>query len=136
VALETLASGSPDETIKLWNVSTRTYNPREFRGQLGAVWSLAFSPNGHLASGSRDSTVKIWNLAAKSRRDAVTGLNSKEWGNFVFSPDSKWIAAGCQDNTVKVWEVETLKEVNVIPKAAFAVAFSPDGKVLLVSTRD
>ena len=134
---QTLASGSSDETIKLWDVATRAQKPRAFRGQIGAVWSLAFSPDGlRLASGSRDSTVKIWNVKAEEDRETVTNLYSSEWGNFAFSPDSKLIAAGCKDRTVRVWDAETLEEKAVLRGATFAVAFSRDAKTLRVSSMD
>lgn len=129
-----LASGASDETIKLWDVATHFQKPRTFRGQVGAVWSLAFSPDGLLASGTRDSTVKVWVGKEENARNTVTNLYSREWGNFTFSPDSKLIAAGCKGQTVRVWAVETLEEKAVLPGAMFAVAFSGDGKSLLVSS--
>ena len=132
-----LASGSSDETIKLWDVATLARKPKEFRGHLGAVWSLAFSPDGlRLASGARDASVKVWNLRDETTRDTITNLYSREWGNFTFSPDSKMIAAGCKDNTVRIWDAETLEEKHRVSGAAFAVAFAPSAKALLVSSRD
>ena len=56
----TLASGSQDKTIMLWNVATG-----ELKATLGGhtepVKSVAFSPDGlTLASGSDDGTIKLW----------------------------------------------------------------------------
>jgi WD40 repeat protein len=64
----------------------------------------------------------------------VTNVYSREWGNFTFSPDSRFIAAGCKDQTVRVWTTDTLELKASLPKAAFAVAFSGNGKNLLVSS--
>ncbi|MGH9856171.1 MAG: WD40 repeat domain-containing protein, partial [Blastocatellia bacterium] len=52
----TLASGSDDQTLRLWDVATR--QPlATLKGHEDSVWSVAFSPDGRtLASGSDDQT--------------------------------------------------------------------------------
>ena len=43
-----------------------TKNQRTLKGHTGAVWSVAFSPDGkRIVSGSEDKTLKVW--------DATTG---------------------------------------------------------------
>ena len=57
---QTLASGSWDHTIKLWNLTTGQ-EVRTLTGHTDIVRSVAFSPDGQtLASGSDDHTIKIW----------------------------------------------------------------------------
>ena len=57
-----IASGSWDNTIKLWNVETGECL-RTFKGHANVVLSVAFSPDGrYIASGSWDSTIKLWDL--------------------------------------------------------------------------
>ncbi len=57
---QTLASGSEDDTIKLWSLKTGDLL-HTLTGHTDAVLSVAFSPDGQtLASGSEDSTIKIW----------------------------------------------------------------------------
>ncbi|MFM6474261.1 MAG: serine/threonine protein kinase, partial [Dolichospermum sp.] len=59
---QTLASGSDDKTIKLWNARTGKLL-QTFTGHSRSVGSLAYSPDGQtLASGSEDKTIKIWRL--------------------------------------------------------------------------
>ena len=62
----TLASGSYDGTVRLWDVADPAH-PRPLGPILtggGAVASVAFSPDGHtLASGSLDGTVRLWDVA-------------------------------------------------------------------------
>ncbi len=56
----TLASGSFDGTIKLWNLVTGQ-ELRTLTGHTDKVFSVAFSPDGQtLASGSYKTTIKIW----------------------------------------------------------------------------
>ena len=61
-----LASGSRDNTIKLWNLETKT-EIATLEGHNGSVNSVAFNPNkAKLISGSDDGTIKLWNLETKS----------------------------------------------------------------------
>ena len=60
--LNILASGSGDETIKIWNVNNGS-QIRQLKGHSDYIRSVAFSPNGKmLASGSDDCIIKIWNI--------------------------------------------------------------------------
>ena len=65
----TVASGSVDETVRLWDAVTGAHKAT-LTGHTGWVTSVAFSPNGlTVASGSEDETVRLW--------DAVTGARTK-----------------------------------------------------------
>src|SRR5437763_1297037 len=60
----TLASGSHDLTVKLWEVASGKLL-RTLKGHTGIVSNLAFDPTGRtLASGSDDHTVKLWEVAS------------------------------------------------------------------------
>ncbi len=57
---QTLVSGSVDQTIKVWNLSTGKLM-RTLTGHEDSVDSVAISPDGQtLVSGSRDGTIKVW----------------------------------------------------------------------------
>ena len=65
---ETLASGSNDETIRLWDVTTGEQKGT-ITGYASEVSSVAFSPDGEiLASGEHNGAVHLW--------DGVTGRHS------------------------------------------------------------
>src|SRR6266852_4406778 len=62
----TLASGSLNGTIRLWDI-TDTAHPRPLgqplTGGTGAVETVAFSPGGHtLASSDDDGTIRLWDI--------------------------------------------------------------------------
>nr|WP_242019029.1 MULTISPECIES: hypothetical protein [unclassified Trichocoleus] len=61
---QTLASGSLDNTIKLWNPRTGELKST-LAGDDSQVNSFAFSPDGQIASGSNDGSIKIWQVPAQ-----------------------------------------------------------------------
>ncbi len=63
----TLASGSTDQTTKLWDVATGR-ETATIKGHKEGVFAVAFSPAGKtLASGSKDHTVKLWDIPARQQ---------------------------------------------------------------------
>ncbi len=59
-----LASGSWDNTVKLWSLESRK-EVTTLQGHSSDVYSVAFSPHSkYLASGSKDKTVKLWRVGS------------------------------------------------------------------------
>jgi WD40 repeat protein len=130
-----LASCSDDQTIKLWDLSSRTHLAT-LKGHTGAVNAIAFSRDGtRLASGGADKTVKLWDVASQTvlteftnHADAVTSV--------AFSADAKRLVVGTDGTSAKLWDVATGNEVHHFDApdgAANLVAVSPDGKWLAVA---
>jgi WD40 repeat protein len=59
-----LASGSYDGTIRLWDLASGR-ELRRLEGHTDGVISVAFAPDGRsLASGSWDKTIRLWDVAS------------------------------------------------------------------------
>jgi WD40 repeat protein len=58
---DTLASGSTDQTVRLWDIASGTELGNPMTGHAASVEGVAFSPDGsYLASGSVDQSVRVW----------------------------------------------------------------------------
>ncbi|MDE2808198.1 MAG: collagenase [Gemmatimonadota bacterium] len=122
----TLASGSGDSTVKLWNLATKA-NTATLSDHTSWVSSVAFSPDGTLAAGLEDGSVKLWNLATKTNTATLKG--GSRVNSVAFSPDGT-LAAGLEDGSVKLWNLATKTNTNTLSwdtNRVNSVAFSPDG---------
>ncbi|MBE9088845.1 serine/threonine protein kinase [Microcystis aeruginosa LEGE 11464] len=133
-----LASGSCDNTIKIWEVATGK-ELRTLTGHSGSVYSVVYSPDGrYLASGNDDKTIKIWEVATGKELRTLTG-HSSGVKSVVYSPDGRYLASGSCDNTIKIWEVATGKELRTLTghsDVVRSVVYSPDGRYLASGSSD
>ena len=103
---QTLASGSSDNTIRLWDTKTRR-RKATFAGHTRRVRAVAFSPDGNtLASTSEDDTVRLWNLRTRRFKRTLTG-HTDTGRTVAFSPDGKVLASGSADSTILLWDTHT-----------------------------
>lgn len=133
-----LASGSADQTIRLWDVS-RDALLVTLSGYAGPVCSLAFSPDGSiLASGSSDNTINLWD-ATTGRLTSILSGHTGSVGSVAFAPDGRTLASGSADSTIRIWDMSTdalLRTMEEHADAVTSLAFSPDGKTLASGSRD
>ena len=86
---KTLASGSRDNTIILWDVATHQPLGEPLKGHTDFVLSVAWSPDGKtLASGSEDRTIILLDVSfeswkARACRRANRNLTRAEWKQYI-----------------------------------------------------
>ncbi len=136
----TLASGSDDHSVRIWNVVTDTLIDT-FMGHTDEVHCVAFSPNGTiLASGSRDGTIILWDVVTGELLATLTG-HTDGVRDIAFSIGGRTLAS-CgwwYDNTVFIWDVATGQRKDVLSGhtgSVYDIAFSPDGKTFASGSSD
>jgi WD40 repeat protein len=111
-----------------------------FRGHLGSVTSLAWSPDGrYLASGANnDSVIHVWDVT--NNVQAYTLRGHEGWiRNVIFSPDGKRLASGSTDLSIKIWDTASQHTIFTLTghtDLIGGIAWSPDGKRLATASRD
>ena len=133
-----LASGSHDETVRLWDAATGA-PVQTLEGHSDLVMAVAFSLDSRLlASGSHDKTVRLWDPATGAPVQTLEGHSN--WVTAVaFSPDGRLLASGSHDETVRLWDPATGGPVQTLEGHSnwvTAVAFSPDGRLLASGSHD
>ena len=162
---KTFASAGTDNTVRLWQVENRNAIAT-LEGHSDAIFSVAFSPDGKtLASASRDDTVKLWDMETGNQSVTLTG-HRKDVKTVAFSPDGSILASSGDDGTIFLWnlslfdissEIQNPSDAAPQPfkpqpssralpdnaitqldysSSVYAVAFSPDGKLLASGVGD
>lgn len=134
----TLASGSRDRTIKLWQLQTGALQ-HTLTGHKQRVISVAFSADRQLlASGSEDCRIKLWQVD----NGRVVGELSGHLGAVyavAISPDSRRLVSSSWDRTIKIWHLQTHQVLHnitghLLPSTTVAIA--PDSKTLATGSYD
>ena len=136
---QTLASGSGDGRILLWDVSSGQLQAT-LEGHTDGVTSVLFSPDGQtLASGGgmpsyggsgRDDRIRLWDVASGQLQATLEG-HTGGVNSVLFSPDGLTLASGSYDGTIRLWDVASGQ-----PKATLeghwvgSFSFSLDGLTL------
>jgi WD40 repeat protein len=141
----TLAVGSFDRTVQLWDVANPA-DPVPVGPQLPGVPaqgvnSVSFSPDGRtLAVGGYDGEIRLWDVADPARPVLLGTPLTASAGSIeevVFSPNGQILASGDSVGILKLWDVKDPARASMLGQPLigqasiiYSLAFSPDGHTL------
>lgn len=129
-----LASGSSDETIRLYDLN-KHIELGSLVQQSGSVTEIAFSGTTHMLSASEDGTICVWSCKSwecikilKGHRDAVTSISIHPTGRLALSIS--------KDKTIRTWNLLTGRSAYTtnIKQVGEIVVWSPSGDCYVVTT--
>ncbi|MFN6564967.1 MAG: protein kinase domain-containing protein [Nostoc sp. ChiSLP01] len=144
---QTIASGSTDHTIKIWNLqtgkllSTKVHYITEKSS--ADIHFITFSPNGKtVVSGSwghsGQTTIHLWELS--TMKVIQTLPKNSGWVNSItFSPDGQTLASGGRDQAIKLWNLDTgklIKRLEEHSRTVNSITFNPNGRILASGSAD
>ena len=154
----TLASGSGDRTVKLWDARTGQARSTFWQAPERELYvgTVAFDPSGaRLAVSTGSRTVRIWTLTSSGGYpQTFTGRVANSFDvvrDIAFSPGGDQLATAYSDGRLRVWNTSTgdqiaslrnrwrmRQEIRALPPrnaGALAVTYTPDGTRIVVADR-
>jgi len=127
-----LASGSTDNTLRLWEVNDGVLL-RTMYGHPFPIRTVEFSPDGaNLATGSTDGLIRVWRVSDGVLVSTLKG-HAGQLVVIDYSPDGIWLASSAEDYTVRIWRAMIGKQVYVIDEGMSlinSISYSPDGNLI------
>lgn len=139
-----LASGSKDDTVRIWDVSkTLTAGGKSaafavLNGHTDDVYDAAFSPDSSkVVSASYDHTLRLWKKNNKGSFSSSNYIKMKKHSAGVrcvaWSPDGRYIVSGGFDDKILLWDGKGnfIKEIDDLSNDVNTVSFSLDSRKLI-----
>ncbi len=132
---KTLASGSDDGTIRIWDTSTGT----EISSlPLGKTRTFAFSVDGIILASGIDRTIQLWDVPTKTQMKTLE-LEANFVSALAISPDNKILASGSHNGVIHLLHIATGNKLSTLQghtDTIDSLEFSSDGETLASSSYD
>jgi len=126
-----LASGSGDETIKLWRVDNGEC-VRTLKENSSPIWRLTDLGDGRIASGSLDKTIKVWCVETGNCLHTIEVEDCVR--SLVWCGGRKLASSHFRTNKISVWDVESgerLLQLAADVDCVYSLSMSYSGHLLV-----
>jgi WD40 repeat protein len=154
-----LVSGSADKVARVWDVATEQVITT-MTGHHDQVHAAVFSPDGQIVgTACWDGKAYLWQANTGQLLAVLDEHDSTPW-SIAFHPNGRLLATGGNDSNIKLWDIASVssnqssvisnqsadrRSLNTVPSLVtwidhtaqvYAVAFSPDGNILVSASFD
>lgn len=135
-----LATGSFDETVRLWDVRT-AHCVALLPAHQEPVTSAEFSADGSLlVTSGFDGLVRVWDVASRQCLRTLAADPAAPVGSAAFTPNARYVLSGSLDGRLRLWDVARARCVRTLSGHAnrkFCLATAcmeaADGRQLVLS---
>ena len=129
-------TGTATFAVKLWSLASHRVTATVKANGAQDITSVAFSPDGtQLAAGDQSGTIRLWDTGDTSTPLPLGNLSGHRYAilQLAFSHDGATLASASEDGTIVLWNTRG-PILGGAANASLALAFSPNGKTLAIST--
>jgi WD40 repeat protein len=131
-----LISGSPDKTLRRWDVTNEKQIGQAMTGSNEQVYAVAVNKDGEtVASGGDNAAVILWNTTNQSLAAPRIPLLTEATA-VAISPDNNTLAVGHSNGQISIITENLYERFFAHQRQVTGLVFSPDGKLIASASTD